>query len=488
MNLLDGIKRNNTITNTKKAEYYTTSYNSNLDVFTMLARYSDETTIIRLFQNALIENEDLALANLLYILDIRKGKGERRIFKIIYKYLCIEYPKKALRILPFINKLGRYDYILEGINTKIEKETINMIKYQLEIDINSKNPSLLAKWLPSHRTHKKNNLLAKRIIKLLNISEKEYRKTLSKLRSKINIVEKNLTNKEYEKIEFEKLPSKAILKYNKSYIKNINDKYKAYKELLIKGKSKINTTGLFSYEIIRKILINKLYDEQVLNLMWENQTNILEGNTDNLLVVADTSGSMMSYNAIPFCNSIGLALYIAERNKGFFKNHFITFSEKPTIQEIKGNTLIEKINNMQRIDAWNTDIDKVFAMLLKTSKENNLTQEDLPSKIIIISDMEFDRGIYSKEGTNFKGWKNSFQKEGYVLPTIIFWNVSCNIKGIPVTKFENDVVMISGFSTNVLTNLLTLENTTPKDIMLEQLTKYLEMLHNENIIKIDKIS
>ena len=85
MNLLDGIKKNSIITNTKGSKYYTTTYNSNLDVFTMISRYNSSDEIIKLFKNALFENEDLALANLLYILDIRNGKGERRIFKIIFK-------------------------------------------------------------------------------------------------------------------------------------------------------------------------------------------------------------------------------------------------------------------------------------------------------------------------------------------------------------------------------------------------------------------
>lgn len=173
MNLLDGIKKNNTSVSINVPKYYDTSYNSNLDVFTMITRFNYEPNIINLFNNALIENEELALANLLYILDIREGKGERRLFKIIYKFLCNEYPNQALRILPFISELGRYDYLLVGINTKIEKETIEAIKNQLNSDKTSDIPSLLAKWLPSIRTHKKNNLLAKKLVKLLNISEKE---------------------------------------------------------------------------------------------------------------------------------------------------------------------------------------------------------------------------------------------------------------------------------------------------------------------------
>lgn len=203
MNLLDGMKKNNTVFNAKGSKYYGSTYDANLDVFCMLSRYDSDEKIIRLFNNALNEDEDFALANLLYILDIRGGKGERRIFKTIFKDLCINHSKSALRVLPFISELGRYDYILEGIDTPINDEVVSLIKRQLELDLKSDNPSLLAKWLPSHRTHNVNNVLAKKLMKYLGMSPKEYRMTLSKLRSKINIVEKNLTNKEYDSIVFQ---------------------------------------------------------------------------------------------------------------------------------------------------------------------------------------------------------------------------------------------------------------------------------------------
>ena len=475
MNLLEGMKKNSTTLNTKGGEYYTTSYDINLDLFSKLTRFTEEYKIIGMFEDALEEDENLALANLLYFLDIRGGKGERRIFKTIYKYLCMNYPEKALRILPFIGELGRYDYILEGLDTKVEEETINIIKMQLELDLKSDKPSLLAKWLPSLRTHGESNKVAKKLTKLLNMSEKDYRKTLSHLRDKINIVEKNLTNKDYEGINFAKVPSKAMLKYEKAFNKNTKDKFDAYKTSLKNGETKINTKGLFPYEIIKKIISKENCDEELYNLMWENQKELFDTN-ENLLVVADTSGSMMNYNAIPYCTSVGLAMYIAERNKGFFKNHFITFSEKPTLQIIKGKNLSDKVHNMQKINAWNTDIDLVFELILKTAKENKLKQKDMPSHILIISDMEFDRGVYSKTGTNFNGWKENFKKEGFDLPVIIFWNVAGNSKGLPVTKFDNDVAIVSGFSTNILDNLLTLEKYTPENAMLEKLSIYLEML------------
>lgn len=472
MNLIEGI--NNTIVNTKGSKYYNTSCNYNLDLFCSVSRYDNEDKIITNFNNALYENETLALANLLYILDIRNGKGERRIFKIIFKYLCVNKPLYAIKILPFISELGRYDYILEGINTNIHNEVISLIKNQLLIDINSDNPSLLAKWLPSHRTHNSNNKIAKIIMKELNMNEKEYRKTLSKIRTVINIVEKNLTEKKYKNIDFNKVPSKAMLKYNNVFLKNMKDEFEKYKEEVKKGNSKINTEGLFSYEIIKKVLSNS--DDSLCDIMWNKQKDVLNGCNSNVLVMADTSGSMTCYNSIPFYTSIGLALYTAERNNGFFKNHFLTFSSEPQLYEVKGNTLKEKVLNIKPY-VENTDIDKAFELILNTAIENNLEQNDLPSHLLIISDMEFDKGVYSKEGTNFKGWKKSFLENGYNLPNIIFWNVAGSTKGLPVTVFDNDVSMISGFSTNILNNLLTLENYSPLELMYDKLNTYIKLLN-----------
>lgn len=476
MNLLDGMKINSTITNTKGSNYYKSTYNSNLDLFTMVSRYNSNDEIIRLFSNALNENESLALANLLYILDIRSGKGERRIFKIIFNYLCINNPNYALKVLPFISKLGRYDYILVGIDTPINDEVISLIKTQLEEDLKSEYPSLLAKWLPSHRTHKVNNIIAKKIMKSLGMTEKEYRKTLSKLRDKINIVEKNLTDKKYEKIDFSKVPTKATLKYTNAYINRMPDKYSEYKNEVKEGNTKINTDGLFAYEIIKKILWGKNIDCELYDLMWNRQKDVLKGCNTNVLVMADTSGSMMSFKGIPYATSVGMAIYTAERNTGIFKNHFLTFSDNPYLCEVKGKTITQKVSNIPCYVA-NTRIDKAFKLILETAKENKLEQKELPSHLLIISDMEFDRGVYSKTGTNFDGWKKAFNDEGYKLPIIIFWNVAGSTNGVPVTKFDQDVAMISGFSTNILDNILTLDKYSPTDVMLDKLSKYLEMLN-----------
>lgn len=472
MNFITSLQRNSQINNSKGGKYYYSTYNSNLDLYAGLSRFNDEDEIINKFHNAYNEDRCLALANLLFILDIKDGKGERRIFKILFKELCKMSPDDARIVLAYIGTLGRYDYILEGLHTEIEDDVIELIRDTLKKDLIAEHPTLLAKWLPSHRTHNKPSKIAKYIINKLNISEKDYRIILSRLRTKINIVEKNITNKTYENINFEEVPAKAMLKYDYVFNTKVSDKFNDYKKMLKNGNTKINTNGLFCYEIIQKINYN--VDRTILNAMWENQKNIETG-ANNILVVADTSGSMMCYGGIPYASSVGLAIYTAQRNKGIFKDKFITFSENPILQEVKGLDIVDKFNSIKTIVA-NTNIDKVFELILKSMKDAQSNISDLPSHIVIISDMEFDCGIYSKNGTNFEGWKKAFKEEGYELPKIIFWNVAGCTNGVPAIKNDNDCVMVSGFSTNLLENIFNLEEFSPLNQMYTALEKYLNLI------------
>lgn len=474
MSLLEEMLKNSTILNTKGGKYYSTTYNSNLDMFSMLSRSMAEDKVLNIFKNAYTEDKKLSVANLLYLLDIREGKGERRLFKICFNWLCKNDKEYAIKVLNLIGELGRYDYILEALHTPIEKEVIDLIDKQIKDDYNSEYPSLLAKWLPSRGQNRK-YLTVK-----LNLTNKQYRKILSKIRARLKLIETSLCNKEYSEIDFEKVPTKAMLKYRKAFQRHCEDEYSEYLEKASKGEKKINTKGLFAYEIISKIygkIVNN-NEENLYQAMWEQQKDVLNGYNGNILVMADTSGSMTwggFGSAQPIHSSIGLALYIAERNKGAFKDHYMTFSSRPLLQKVTGKTIVDKVHNVRTI-VQNTDIDKAFELLLETAKNSNIPEEEMPTHIIIISDMEFDNGVYSNGGTNFSGWKKAFKESGYKLPKIIFWNVSGNVMGTPTTKFENDVAMINGFSTSVFENILNLENLTPENVMLTKLEKYLNMI------------
>jgi hypothetical protein len=196
--------------------------------------------------------------------------------------------------------------------------------------------------------------------------------------------------------------------------------------------------------------------EQTVNEeQWKALPDFFAGKTDNSIVVADTSGSMFNTTSAseknpPINICLSLALYIAERNKGKFHNKFITFSAHPELQSIKGNTLIERLENLERAE-WmmNTDIDKVFNLLFNAVTPE--TVKDLPTSIYIISDMQFDSCCSRSNETVFQFWQKKFKEElGVELPRVIFWNVNGQYGTVPITIKENGAVLISGYSPAIL--------------------------------------
>ena len=464
------LEDNSYVKNSKGGLYYKTTYNSNLDLFTLATRDTNERSLIKLFSNAINEDKLIATAILLYNLDIRGGKGERKVFKTLFHQLCLKDKDLALKVLYLIPDLGRYDYILETENTPLWKNTVDIIKSQLEKDLESDNPSLLAKWLPSVRTHNVNNKLAIKLARELNISIKDYRKTLTLLRNKINIVEHNITNKTYSEIKYENVPSIAMNKYFNLFTRNDNERFSSYINDVKSGTKKINASVIEPYQIIKGCLND---GNDVLDELWKNQTDVLEGNDTNALVIADTSGSMWCYNMLPITTALGLAIYIAERNKGIFHNTFINFSENPSFQKLKGDTLSEKLKSIDYSN-WgaSTNIDKALNLILKASMKSEETE--CPSHLIIISDMEFDVSIDNIP--NFKYWKKKYSENNLKMPKVVFWCVSPNQAGIPITKNEDGAIIISGFSAKIFKNILNIEKYSPVDAMLEILDKYIKLI------------
>ena len=499
---LEILKRtwNNAITNES-------TLNFNLDMFAYSSRVreQDHEKNKNRFKNALIENDEIALANLLYTLDIRNGKGERALFKSYFSALIEMNKDYAIQILPYIPELGRWDYVFEGIGTEIEENVYELIRAYLMMDIKNYNEnkpvSLLAKWLPSIKTHNKKNYFAVKLAKKLNLTEKEYRKILSKLRDSLNIVEKHITNKEYEKIKYISVPSKAMVKYKnlfftkdevrfKEFIEELKDSKKAkYDNLFMNDFAKMYLDNLmkiginYFYERTIKeacrLLFNNFFlkdleensqillqnfknEKNLINTMWKKQSKIEFDK--NVLVIADTSGSM---EGTPFETAISLAIYISQNNKSEeWRNKFIIFSSDCIEYSYdKDAEFTDIIDNIPLI-AENTNIDKVFKKILNDSIEKNLPQLD---EVIIISDMEFDEVQDKKDMSNFKHWKSEFAKHNYELPKIIFWNVARNVESFPVTKLDYGTCLVSGYSKNILKSIIDIENFDPIDIMLKTL-------------------
>lgn len=446
MNFLDKVNTEMNKTETENgATTLRTSNNPLIDFFALAGATRKNPELgLDLFLKAWAFNKLHTLRILFYLRDIREGQGERELFRNCLRYLSNNEPQVIQKIITHIPEYGRWDDLLV-INT----ETIlPIIKDQLREDLKTDNPSLLAKWLPSENTSSnKTKALAKTLIKALQTTSREYRKLLSTLRAKITLVEQKMSKKEWNTIDYDKVPSQASLKYRKAFSRNDEERYSKFLEQVDKGEKKINTATLYPYQVY------KAADSVGAEQLWANLPDYTQGK--NAIVVADVSGSMMGD---PMAVSVSLALYFAEHNKGIFKDHFITFSSNPTLQKINGKTLKDKMNSIERAEwKFSTNIYKVFECVVNAGA----TQEEMPETIYIISDMEFDEAIENK--TNFQAIKDLYTAKNLKLPNLVFWNVDARNKQVPVEFSQEGVTLISGLSPTAFK--LAVENITPEQLV-----------------------
>ncbi|MCR5341383.1 MAG: DUF2828 family protein [Saccharofermentans sp.] len=426
-----------------------------------LRNASDEEITAR-FIRAFAEDRDIAMKTLFFARDIRGGLGERRAFRVIIRYLADNYPDTVRKNIANIAEYGRYDDILSLIGTASEAEAITYIRENLNKDMKSmqaqESVSLVAKWLPSVNASSSETVrTAKKIAKAMNMSDASYRRMLSSLRAYIKIIENNLREKDYT-FSYEKQPSKAMFKYRKAFIRNDEERYRDFMCRAKSEPSVLKTGALTPYDIVNSVLKNRSgmsgEEREVLDTTWNALENYV--NSDNTLVVVDGSGSMYCdfFSVKPAAIAESLGIYFAERNKGAFANCFITFSANPRLVEIKGRDIFEKVNYcMSFNEVSNTNIEKTFDLILNTAVKNRMKQSDMPSRLIIISDMEFDYCADDSEMTNFKAAKAKFAKKGYKLPQLVFWNVNSFNRQQPVTMNEQGTILVSGMSPQIFSML-----------------------------------
>ena len=468
------------------------------DFFFKVASYRicSEDVIIRDFDKILASATDApyALRLLFYIRDVRNGLGERRLFRVCFKHLLEAMPRlwENKSLLKMIPEYGRWDDLFVLLDTGTSKRIYNyiildIISKQLSCDIsnkNSKSPnvSLLAKWMPSENaSSKQTKALARMFAHELRLTPRQYRKTLSDLREYLRVVETYTCSNRWNEIDYNAVPSKANLKYANAFMRHDEARRKEYLESLAKGSKsvKINSSVNYPHELVykyrTKIRFEQNYDE-TLEQLWKNLKQM--PGLDNTLIVRDGSGSM-SWGCIGNTSCLaldvadGLSIYCSERCKGVFKDKFITFSSKPQLIDLsKCNSLNDKLKRLWSFDECsNTDIDKVFKLILQTAIDNHLTQEELPKQIVIISDMEFDEGTGYLGDNPIEAAQVEYQRYGYQVPKLIFWNVNSRTGTIPVKQNELGVYLVSGFSVNIL-EMFASDALDPFEAILEQLNKY----------------
>lgn len=417
------------------------------------AMRSNPNRALELFKKAFSEDRQSAVRILFYLRDVRGGQGERDLFRSCLEWLGTDYPEIFDQIVNHVSEYGRWDDLFFDNDT-----AISTIKKQLTSDGKNDFPSLLAKWLPtinasSQTTRAKARFLARK----LGFGEVEYRRVIRSIRKKIKAVEEKMSAQKWSEIEYSKVPSQASRIYKDAFLKHDPERYGKFIEKAEKGEVKINAATLYPYQIYNSVKTNY---SKTLEALWNQLPDYTQGK--NALVIADTSGSMMGD---PMSVSVSLALYFAERNKGQFQDYFISFSEQPKLHKIRGKNLLDKMNSIELGDVANTDLEKVFNLILDTAVENNTPEDEMPDTIYIISDMEFDQAVESDD-TLFETITKKYEKNGYKIPNIVFWNVDARSgSNLPVQHNENGVAMVSGFSPVIFK--IAIENKTPEEVMFD---------------------
>ena len=489
-NFLNGLQNEtNKSRTTNGAETFKSTKSDLLDFFSVAGamRQTDEGTITRKFRLAYQENPLLAMRALFLTRNVRGGLGERRVTKLIVQDMVKYQPESIKKNLGIMARFGRWDDIFWLLDTELESEVIEIVKIQLAEDmqgiLNEESISLLAKWMPSINTSSKDTRKkGRKIATSLGMTEKLYRKTLSKMRNYIDVVEVKMTSNRWDEIDYASVPSKAMKNLSGAFEKHDASGFTKYLEALKSGDTKINASTLYPYELVSQVLGGygvKKTNEDVLNAQWEALPNYVEGE-HNVLVMADVSGSMTCSNGMPLYSSVGLAMYFAERNKGVFNNKFMTFSGDPQLVNIKGSTFSERAKNVGRAN-WdmNTDFEKALKTILDTGVRNGLRQDEMPEKLIVISDMQFD-AARTKRGYGYKcqddEWgfyskmKKMYKNKDYKIPQIIFWNVNAIEDTYMVDSKCEGVGLISGQSPSMFKYVLTGEVITPYEMMLNALS------------------
>ena len=441
-------------------------------------RTMDAVEALRLFITSYEEDPLYTMKWLMYARHIKLGLGERDIFRMMLTKIGDLHPDMALQfiIATELWNYGRWDDVLriffDTTSTILYDGLGEVISNQFRRDVIGcslgDSISLLAKWMPSNNTSSKEKRSEAVILQsLLHLSAREYRKTLSRLREYLAVVDRKASINQWNDINYNHVPSKANLKYRNAFLKHDEERRKAYLASLEKGDDsvKINANSMFLYDIVQAyVKADSCWDsslnpyDETLEQLWNAQESPKD--YDDILVIRDGSGSMgaklsgnSSVTALSVADSI--ALYCAQHNKNeSFKNRFITFSNRPQIVDISMcQTLRDKLRRLHRFDDYsNTDIEATFDLILDTAVKNHLPQDELPSSCLIISDMQFDQATAHDDNTTvIESCRQKFEALGYTMPRLIFWNVSVYAHNtIPLQVHPSGVILVSGFSKSIV--------------------------------------
>lgn len=475
---MNGLQNATNLTRTENGALTHKSTRSDLlDMFAMGGAYrkrSDEDVIL-MFRKAFAENPVYALKCLFYLRDVRGGQGERRFFRVAMKDLATHNADAARRNIRNIPEFGRWDDLYIFVGTPLEKDAFAFIKEQLTLDVQCKTPSLLAKWLKSENTSSaESRALAGKTRRYLGMTHREYRKTLSILRTRINVLEKLMSAGKWDEIEFDKIPSRAGMIYKNAFARHDLERAKSEKPVQTYAEFAKDETKTVNAEVLNPVdIADRIFrgqvrtdtDRAIIEKYWHNLKDYYHGREERGIAICDVSGSMFGQ---PLNAAVSMSAYIAERGKGPFKDHFITFSDNPQLVQFEGLDIVDKFRRASSAD-WggSTNVEAAMDLLLNVALCNNVPADEMPTVLYIFSDMEFNncmscgptsrgRWDYAQRVDNpdtlFETIAKRWAAYGYTLPHVIFWNLDARQENIPALGGRFSYV--SGFSMNMVDTIL----------------------------------
>ena len=468
-----------------------------LDFFAVAGgmRYRRKNDQIRLFDRAYIETPELAAKLLFHLRDIRGGMGERELFRTLLRHVALAWPETARKNVPYVAEFGRWDDLMCLLGTPAWKEAAETIRRQLAEDLaalekresgdENAHISLLAKWLPSdNASSPRTRAKARALMGALGMDRRKYRTALTRLRARIGLVERTLTLRRPEKVNYGAVPAQAMLKYRCAFAQKDAARFGAFLGEVKKGSARIHTDTLFPYEVLRPFFSNcqwSITDPKGMKAL-EQLWNHLPGavGSRNAISVVDTSGSMYwsGGTLTPALISQAMGLYCAERCEGVFHNCLITFESRPHLVEIRGKTLRDRLRYIGTLP-WggSTNLEGVFDLILRTAVEAGAKQEEMPAVLYIFSDMEFNQAVSDPGRTVYDACRRKYEACGYRMPAVVFHNVNSWQMQAPVTAHTRGTALQSGASTHGLKEKFD-GNITPMDHMLRVLNgKRYSMIH-----------
>ena len=468
--LVNALRTKNTVTENGMVTSKST-LSATLDLFFVIGAIRKQINTIEGTQRIIAKfeaarNEDSLITRkiLFWSRDIRGGAGEREAFRTLIRYAAKNYPQDVIDNIHLISEYGRWDDLFCLFNTPVESNAIELIINSLK---DESKRSLLAKWLPrlGGKVGDRKKHIANKVRNAMGLTPKEYRKMLVEL---TNVVETPMCAKEFDKINYEHVPSLAMSRYSKAFFKNDPTRFGEYKTALEKGEAKVNASAVYPYDITK----NLSYGDSGLAVeQWKALPNYLEGSNERVLPVCDVSGSMdttVGGNTTAMQVCISLGLYISERNEGPFKDAFITFSSRPQLQYLTGD-LKSRYRQLENAEwGMSTDLEATFDLVLNQAKKHNIDAEEMPTCILIMSDMEFNQATRTSD-TAIDMIRRKYEDSGYEMPKVVFWNIASRQDNFPVKSDENGTALVSGFSPSILKTVLAGNAMNPVQIMLDTL-------------------